>query len=480
MREDRFLRICERAVYGHPSSPYLPLLKAAGVELGDLKSLVAKEGVEGALATLLNAGVYIAFDEFKGRKEAVRGSQRFAFDEADFDNPHLRHHFEARSGGTRGPGTPVKMGFPYIADLAAGTALALREHGLSQSEHVIWLGPGGIQPVLLYAKLGRPPVAWYYPVGPLPLKTKVGSRYLATLARLLGSRLPTPVFLDLQHPDRMAVWLAGLLHKRRSVCVTTYASGAVRIANAAKERRLNLNGACFITLGEPFTEAKQQMIQAVGARALVRYAFTEAGIIGYRCGSPRLSDDLHLFDDCYGLIQRRREVGVAGPAVDAFLFTSLLPTAPKILLNVESGDYGSVDRRACHCELGAVGLTTHVARIRSFEKLSSEGVTFVQTDLLQVLESVLPARIGGTSADYQVVEAEENGILRVMLLVSPGVGQIDEERVRQTFFEALTRAGGHMRAAAGVWRRAGTVEVKREWPIATNAGKILPFHLVKR
>jgi hypothetical protein len=222
------------------------------------------------------------------------------------------------------------------------------------------------------------------------------------------------------------------------------------------------------------------MVEGVGARALVRYAFTEAGIIGYGCAEPQLSDDLHFFSNCYGLIQRSRTVGDSGPSVEAFLFTSLLPSAPKILLNVESGDYGTVERRGCGCRLGTLGLTTHLGKIRSFEKLSGEGMTFVQTEFLRVLEEVLPAHFGGTSADYQALEEEgENGILQLLLLVSPRVGPVDEDRVRQTFLEELGRDGGFARLSAELWQRAGTVRVRRQWPVPTQAGKILPFHVTK-
>jgi len=479
-REERFLRMAKRAIYGHPRSPYDQLLRAAGCEFGDVKALVDNEGLEAALSRLVEAGVFVTFDEFKGRKEAVRGSQRFVFAEDDFDNPHLSPHFEARSGGSRGPSTPVKRGLPSIADLAAKTALALNAHRLSHSDHVLWL-IAGLTPMLIYAKLGRPPIAWFYPSKPLPVKLHAGSRYLAALGRLQGCHLPAPAFLDLQDPARMAIWLATRLKEGKPVCVTTYASSAVRICAAAKERGFNLNGACFITLGEPYTEAKQQMVEATGARALVRYAFTEAGIIGYGCADPQLSDDLHLFSDCYALIQRSREVADSGLSVGAFLFTSLLPSAPKILLNVESGDYGTIEMRGCGCQLGDVGLTTHLAKIRSFEKLSGEGMTFVQTDLLRVLEEVLPAHFGGTSADYQVLEEEgEHGILRLLLIVSPKIGPVDADRVRHAFLAELARDGGFARLSAEVWRRAGTVQVKRQWPVATKAGKILPFHVIKR
>lgn len=478
-REERFLRIAEQAIYAYPRSPYLQLLRAAGCEFGDLKALVAAKGLEGALSELVEAGVFITFDEFKGRKEIVRGGRHFAFLEEDFDNPCISAHFEAQSGGTRSAGTVVKMAFPFIADLAVNTALALCAHGLSQHGHATWLN-AGVTPMLIYTKLGRTPIAWFYQMRPLPAKIYAGSQYLAAVGRWFGCRLPTPVFVDLQDPSRMALWLAACLKKGTHVCVTTYASSAVRICVAAKERGVRLDGVCFITLGEPFTEAKQQTVEAVGARALVRYAFTEAGIIGYACADPQMSDDLHFSSNAYGLLQRQRAVGDSGLSVDAFLFTSLLPWAPKILLNVESGDYGMLERRSCGCSLGAWGLTTHLARIRSFEKLSGEGMTFVQTEFLRVLEETLPARFGGTSADYQVLEEEgQYGILKLLLLVSPRIGPVDEDGVRQTFLEELGRDGGDGRRKAEVWRRAETVQVRRQWPVATKAGKILPFHLIR-
>jgi hypothetical protein len=212
----------------------------------------------------------------------------------------------------------------------------------------------------------------------------------------------------------------------------------------------------------------------------VRYAFTEAGIIGYGCGAPRGSDDMHFFSDSYALIGRQRTVGDGGPTVNAFVYTSLLPSAPKILLNVESGDSGILEDRRCGCVLDAAGVRHHMAQIRSFEKLSGEGMTFIQTDLLRVLEEVLPARFGGTSADYQVLEQEgERGILRLLLIVSPAVGPVDGDAVRRAFLAGLGADGTFDRFSATVWERAGTVEVRRQWPVATKAGKILPFHLVQ-
>ncbi|MDR7485316.1 MAG: hypothetical protein QN187_08295 [Armatimonadota bacterium] len=477
-REERFLRTAREMIYGYPRSPYRRLLRAAGCELGDLERLVARLGLEAALARLAADGVYVTCEEFKGRREAVRGSQRFHFTDADFDNPRVATHYEAPSGGTRGPAVAVKMSLTFIEDLATNTALALHAHGLTGHDHVIWL-VAGVTPMLIYAKLGRPPLAWHYQVAPLPVSRRAGSRYLALLGRLASIRLPAPSFLDLRNPEAMAARLAGLRRSGSQVCVTTYASSAVRIAAAARELGLDLSGVWFITLGEPFTEGKRRIIDASGARALVRYAFTEAGIIGYACATPQAPDDLHFFSDRYGLVQRPRPVDAAGLQVNAFLFTSLRPSAPKILLNVESGDYGVVEQRPCGCDLGKAGLTTHLWHIRSFEKLSGEGMTFVHSDLLRVLEEVLPARFGGTGADYQILEEESDGILRLALIVSPRVGALDEDRLRRTFLEELGREGAMARAGARFWQRADTIAVRRGWPKTTPAGKVLPFEMAR-
>ena len=78
-RDQALLELLARAVYANPRSPYLALLRAAGCELGDVRRLVAREGLEGALQQLRRAGVYVRFEEFKGLEPAVRGGQTFQF-----------------------------------------------------------------------------------------------------------------------------------------------------------------------------------------------------------------------------------------------------------------------------------------------------------------------------------------------------------------------------------------------------------------
>jgi hypothetical protein len=140
---------------------------------------------------------------------------------------------------------------------------------------------------------------------PLPSKVRIASLYLQAYSRLLGYPLPEPVWIDLRDPRQLAVWLVERV-PRQPVCVRAPASSTVRVAVAAREHGLSLDGVCFITLGEPFTEAKQRMLEAVGARPVVNYASVETGAIGYLCANPDSVDDLHLFSDSFAMVQRSR------------------------------------------------------------------------------------------------------------------------------------------------------------------------------
>ena len=192
------------------------------------------------------------------------------------------------------------------------------------------------------------------------------------------------------------------------------------------------------------------------------------------------ADDVHLLKDSQALIQHRREVPFAKASVDAFLFTSFLPRATKILLNVECGDYGVVETRRCGCKLEELGFTEHIYNIRGFDKLTGEGMTFIGTDLLRVIEEVLPAKFGGTSTDYQMVEEEDRkGQTRLTIVASPEVGVIDDDEFIQTVLTELRKGRSGQRMMANMWSQAKTLRVKRMSPHTTARGKLLPLHIQK-
>jgi hypothetical protein len=254
---------------------------------------------------------------------------------------------------------------------------------------------------------------------------------------------------------------------------------AVRIATAAREADIDLTGVVMTMGGEPLTLAKAQAIAASGARGIPSYHMSEVGAIGRGC--PRAADpnDQHFQCDHLGLIQAPRSVGSL--EVQAFLLTTLLPTAKRILLNVEIDDYGTIERSSCGCAFEAYGFDRTLRHIRSFGKLTAEGVTLVGSEMEHILESVLPARFGGTALDYQLMEEEDGaGLTRIVVVVSPRVGPIDESAVIETILGSLRDGSLGTAVGAGLVGAAGTLRVRRAEPIVTARGKLLPLHLAPR
>ena len=132
--------------------------------------------------------------------------------------------------------------------------------------------------------------------------------------------------------------------------------------------------------------------------------------------------------------------------------SSLRASAPLVLINVSLGDQATA-RAPCGCPLGALGWTTHLATIRSHEKLTAGGMTFLDTDLIRVLEEVLPARFGGAPTDYQLVEEEAaDGRPRLRLLVHPARRPGRSGTLVDAFLSAIGAGPGGERVMELQWR----------------------------
>jgi hypothetical protein len=293
--------------------------------------------------------------------------------------------------------------------------------------------------------------------------------------------IPWPEEVPLNQAIVVARWAAKTLETQGMCLISTNVSMALRVCVAAQEEGLNLKGTTFMGGGEPPTPAKIKHILSTGARHVPNYASTETGPIGTGCVVPVDCNDLHLFKDSLALIQCARIVPGSIITVDAFLFTTLLSSAPKLMLNVESDDYGVIEKRSCGCPLESFGYTDHLRNIHSFSKLTGEGVTLVGSEMIHVMEYVLPARFGGNPLDYQLLEEEdEKGFTRLSLLVSPKVGAIDEEAMIQVVLEGLRQSSIAADLARAIWRQAKTLQVKRMEPIWTTRGKLIPLYLERR
>jgi hypothetical protein len=262
----------------------------------------------------------------------------------------------------------------------------------------------------------------------------------------------------------------------------------VRLSVAAREAGVRLDGLTFCLQSEPLTGARHDHITAAGAGRVVHYTSIEMSGIASSCAASSQADDLHVFTDRYAVIERERPLiadaagrGGDGATVQALLLTTLTPDIATVSFNTEPGDHARMERRPCDCALGALGLTTHVSEVRSFEKLSAEGVSFVRSNVLQVLEEVLPATFGGSSLDYQLVEEEATASnTSLVLRIHPAVGALDEGCVRETLLRSLATGGTVDANHAKLLRLAGSVTISRQPPVATPAGKVLPLQLARR
>ncbi len=488
-RGEAFLAILSRAVYAHPASPYRDLLRCAGIEENDVAASLKKVGLEETLRLLQRSGVYVTIDEYKGKVDTVRGSARFRYSERSFDNPVLSGAYAISSGGTRSSGARVMIDFDYLVAMSYYNTLILDMfQGVAEpiaSWFPVFPGAPGVNSCLRFARMGNIPERWFSQVEnnvKVGWEKRWGLAYIIHMSHLMGVPLPPPEFVDLNHGEVVARWAHEALKRAPGCWVYTFVCSAVRACLAATELGLRLDGARFLVTGEPLTRRKKAEIEATGAVALPVYGVSEAGAIAGPCGRPAYPDDCHIFRDGFAAVQHRRQLPLWGNEVEAFLFTSLLPQTPKVLINCETGDYGVAEHRDCGCPLGELGLTEHIHHIRSFEKMTGEGVTFVDTDLVRIIEEVLPRRFGGRSTDYQLVEAEEQeGLTRLNLYVSPKLGPLKEPEIVDTFIAALRQSGftpqAWLHPGAEMWRQAGAVRVVREPPLTTRGGKIYPFFL---
>jgi phenylacetate-coenzyme A ligase PaaK-like adenylate-forming protein len=305
-------------------------------------------------------------------------------------------------------------------------------------------------------------------------------RYIIYGSRLWGAKLAKPEYVGLEEAVKVARWMADTKKQFGGCCLACSPSRAVMVCQAAVENGLDIQGTHFTVGGEPLTPAKRRQIETTGASVTPRYVMSEIGQIGYGCLEASAADDVHLFHDSTALIQHQRKVEHADIQVNAFLLTTLLPSAPKILLNMESDDYGVVETSKCGCLFGQLGFDTHIHDIRSFAKLTGSGLTIVDTDFVRILEEVLPSKYGGAATDYQLLEEEDGrGQTHLDLIISPGVGELDEGEVIATVLRELRKAPYPGKLAAGVWSQANTMQIKRIYPIS-KMGKVMTLHLMKK
>lgn len=484
-REQSLLATIRHGIWDVARSPYLPLFRWAGIEWGDVERLVTREGVDEALRQLHRAGVRIALDEFKGNSPIRRSGLEYAVSAEDFDSPLLNPHFEGLTGGTRGVRRRLLVDLTLIAHDAAAWLVVLDSLDARSFRFATWRAVppnnSGIKKPLMAARIGigfdrwfsELPVRW----GPSDLKYAAFTAYTVARARSAGKSFPYPEHVPRENASAIVQWMATMARAGTPVYMDCSASAAVRICASAMELGQDISGSLFRAGSEPLTEARASVIQRAGAHVVTGYSTSETGPIAMACGDAPAPGPVHILMDKMAVIHATQD-SVKPGRENILHLTTILPSCPKILLNVDTGDSGTLEHRPCACGLGKLGFDLHLHGIQSHEKLTSEGILLTGSEVTRLMEAVLPAAFGGAPTDYQLVEDRSGSVTRIQIVASPRLGELNHQAVTETFLDAMSATGAGGRLMAEQLKQADTVSVLRREPYRSPIGKMLPLHVI--
>lgn len=479
-RDRAFLDRLDELVWPFPASPTARLMACAGIERGDVLEMVEGRGLDGALERLRDAGVYVSYAESLGQMPVRRGSARFELHPKDFRNPRSEADYMVVTGGSRSGGTEAQSNFHYIRRQSITRVLQTAMWAVNRVPTAAWapvFPSAGIGTILKLTGAGNQPERWFSQIKPnlkgVTYHKQLANRMLQVIGPLRAVGLPPPEFVPASAPEPVVAWVQEALGRASRVCLVTSSSCGAALGVYATEKGLSLAGLVIFMGGEPVTRAKLEAVRSTGAVAVDSYAFVPEGTMAVSCPSCG-PEEMHFWDHDNAVVGRRRD-RADGVEVTSFCWTSLAPDAPRVLVNVENDDYGtlSVDAEPCACLIGELGMRTRLARIRGLTKVVTGGTTIPCELLERLVEEALPTHLGGGPGDYQFAEAEENGgITGLILRVDPRLGAIDEAAAVGVVREALGSSDNGL-LARGVW--GDRVRVQRTAPVRTPTAKLLPF-----
>ena len=420
-------------------------------------------------------------DEFKGRQDVRRGALTFRVDPVQLRNPSARSHMPGQTSGSRGQRVSAPLDLAFAEARAVDYSLIMAQLLPAPRVHGVWKTPGGdvLDNLLVFAGLGAVAERWFLQLDPAGLHRRYrwSAHALRAGAWWAGVRLPRPEVVTLDDPLPIARWIETVLRRGATPHLQLFCTAGLRLCQVAMAAGVDLRGAWLMVGGEPLTPARASVMRAAGVTLLSRYGTAEAPSIAIGCTRPEAVDDVHVLGDLYALVTGQTASGGAPPPPDALWLSTLCPTAPMVLLNVSMGDRAVVGQEPCGCPLAELGWTTRLHTLRSFEKLTAGGMTFLDDDVVRVLEEVLPYRFGGGPADYQLVEEEcDDGRPSLRLLVHPRVNCCDLDAVGRAFLDAISAESEAAQVMGLLWRDAQLLRVERRSPLATASGKVLHLH----
>jgi hypothetical protein len=480
-RESVFLDTLRRVVFDDPSHPYREMFRLARCSHDDVAKLVKRDGLEAALKQVRAAGVYLSQDEFKGNTPIVRAGREIRASSASFRNPLAEGTMRYVSSGSRGKAVQSFRSSEFTVHQEAMHEIVACEFSLQQRAQIVVRptlpSPLGLQDCAIIARKGHRLEGWYTS-GQSGWYTPATAA-LVMIARISGCRIPFPKILPGNDFSLAAEHVARLCAQGIPCLVSGPASPAVRLAAAALDLHLDIRETLFLVSGETLTTAKRAVIEQAGGEPFARYGVAEMGFVGHGCREMTQGDCVHLYSNALAAITHRRTAPLTDIEVDSLLYTTLLPTAPLVLINFEVNDSGVLERANCDCEFSRLGFRWQIRDIFSFGKMTGHGLTLMGTELVRLLEQVLPVRLGGGPGDFQLIERDGAAQTAVELRVSPRVRGSSPEKIRQCFLEEIRLLyGGAL--AQRAWRHAEALEVVLAEPIVTTSGKINPLHLLGR
>jgi hypothetical protein len=484
-RARTFLDLVRAEIFESADSPYRALFTHAGCTFADLEAGVRRDGLEPTLERLAREGVFLTSDEFGGRTPTIRGSLVLQVTPGAFERRGPMPGYALESSGSRG--APVRSFSPldWRGLQTLGEAVFFATHDLYACVHALYepLVTGRITTLLINGRLGVPTDRWFAlrvrAHGPAEIRYHhINARLVAALGRHFGPGIADPTPVDPGDVIPILRWIAANQQSGRRSAVRTVVSNATRIARAALDAGVPLEGVVFWASGEPLTPTRKQLIEASGARVALQYGPGGGLATALGCGRPDAIDDMHLPLMLWTAVSHPVPLDLPGPPVHPLLFTTLHPFAPRLLVNVGNGDHATITSRDCGCPLHRAGLTRHVHAVRSFEKLTGEGMNYFGSALHDLVERVLPSAFGGGPGDYQLVEEEDDrGQARITLVVDPVVGPLDEARVLEQMQETLAAGSRSSRFMTAIWQDAGAFRIRRETPHASARGKVLALRV---
>jgi hypothetical protein len=484
-REKTFLDVVQRAILSRADHPYSRMFQLAGCALGDLTRLVHDDGLDAALGQLRQEGVYLSHDEWKGKTPIVRSGREIPGGTRSFKNPLINGWLESSSSGSTGQPVLSSRSDEAVADGIVYHMIRAREFGTARSSWIdvkpILPAPIGLSSVLRAKRAGTPVEQWFSAGSAFREHGhyRMLTRVMVMIGNAYGAGAPYPDYLPYNDFEPVAEYVARRQAEGRECIVHGMASALVRVAAAAIEKGYDISGSIALCGGEALSPGKRSVFERAGVKAFSTYTMTEIGNIGFACRSMQGSC-VHLFEDSVAVIGVQRPS--TNPDDDSDLnslhFTTLVPHAPNIFINVEMDDCGVVEPAPCDCAFSRAGFTRRINWITSFGKATPQGFTFHRTDLADVIERALPARLGGGAGDYQLVEVESsNGQTQLRLHVSARCGLTDSTHVAKVFLDIMRPLWGGA-LATREWSHAGGVEVFFVEPIATHSGKVHPVRLL--